>query len=140
VIGNDNTDRFLACQIKGEFRVVKGLSKVSGMGWCHADSTLDISQDVWARLLGEDPSIVKWATTPFPLFDKMDALVGKIIASAEDTFDPTQPPPPPVSSTLATSETGDFDDSGFPGSPIGSQFQDKGDNETGLQVCKVLDR
>jgi hypothetical protein len=63
------------------------------MGWCPVEMKCNTSPEVWKYLIEQDASRAKWVNTPFPLFNKMEALVGKILASAEDTFDPTQPTP-----------------------------------------------
>ncbi|KAH9815024.1 hypothetical protein DFH28DRAFT_1166737 [Melampsora americana] len=83
-------------KVKGNFRSIKELTKCSGMGWCPVEMKCDTSPDVWKYLIEQDPSQAKWVNTPFPLFDKMESLVRKILASAEDTFDPTQATSAPV--------------------------------------------
>lgn len=60
------------------------------MGWDTLDHTLITSDDVWQRLVENKPSLAKLEDLVFPLFKKMDRLVGEYIATSKYTFDATE--------------------------------------------------
>ncbi|KIJ34472.1 hypothetical protein M422DRAFT_263438 [Sphaerobolus stellatus SS14] len=76
----------LAGYLKDDYKTVKELLGMSGLGWDEGKGVVTADEHVWQALIKTNSSYGKWQTKPFPLYYQMAGLVSDVIATGDNVY------------------------------------------------------